>query len=193
MRGLFIKEIDHRTGQKLALMAVLVLVLCVLFIWFSHIHNIARTLGEDVYVSWSRLERSIEAKAEASALLAGYLAQSSLAQREMFERMFKSWEDVVLAESQAEKMDAGKRANNESYGIIAMARSNTSILNDRAKRIIDRLDSMELSLASDIKNYNDSFLRLHDRGEGQYSGRLVIAFSGCEEFGLFPVGREAGH
>jgi len=176
----------------MAFLSVLFIVPCVLFVCFSYIYYAACNASDDVYASWTRLELSLEAKAEASALLSGYLVQSSLAGRETFDRMFGLWESVVLAESPMEKMEEGRRADSESYGIIAMARSSASGLNDRARRILDGLDSQELRLAADIKSYNDTLIRLISKGEDLYMGKLFIALTGCEDFKLYAAMRQEG-
>ncbi|MFC1549250.1 hypothetical protein ACFL4R_00030 [Nitrospirota bacterium] len=190
MSGVYSRDISRGYGRLPAVLFLIGIVLSALIVYFSYLNYTARVLGDDVYVSWVRLNRSLEAKAEASALLSGYMVRRTGAGREMFKRMFDYWEDILFSESSREKIEAGQRAIIESYGVIAMAESESSSLNERAKRILEGLETMELRLIADIESYNNSVVQLRARASEVYLGRLFIALSGCGDFELFAVGRE---
>jgi hypothetical protein len=192
MRGMYREDRSSGRNRKIAILMLMAFLVFSLLVYFSYLGFSARALGEDVYLSWRRLDNSLEAKAEAAALLSGYLVQSAGAERGMFDRMFAHWDDILLAEGVREKMLAGRRANSESYGVIALARAGAGGMNDRARRILERLDSLELRLAADIEAYNGSVARLRSKAEEVYLGELLIAFSGCGDFEAFAAGRPAG-
>jgi len=190
MKGMFDEDKGEGRGWKLALLTFIVLSSCFTFVYSSYMYFTARMIGDDVYVSWVRLERSLEAKAEYSALLAGYLVQRSGAEREMFDRIFSAWDDILSADKPRKKMEAGQIANNESYGIIALAKADSVNLNKRVQRILEGLESLELSLAADIENYNMSVSELHSSADEFYFKGMFIALTGCGEFDSFSVWRQ---
>jgi hypothetical protein len=189
MRGVRDRDKDGSRDRRFALLILLVIVPCIFLVYISYINYTARSLGQDVYTSWKVLERSLETKAEAAALLSGYLVRSSVAGSEVFNRMFNCWEDVLSAEVPREKIKAGQRANIESYGIIALAKAETARLNERALRLLEVLDSLELRLVEDIERYNKSVIELRARRGEFYLSGMFMAFSGSGDFDLFEVGR----
>jgi len=190
MRGMYYDNRSSRQGKKLLFLLCLVLTVCLVLVYFSYMFFTAKTLGEDVKVSWMKLERTLETKAEAMAVLSGFLVRKTVAGRKMLDRTVKAWDDIISAEGPHEKLDAGMRINSESYGIIAMARAyGDSGLNERVRRVLEDFEPLELRLAADIENYNLSVERLRSEVESFYFSGLLTAFSGAGDFDKFGVGR----
>ena len=190
MRSMYYNQGSSKNGRKVLILFCLVFAVCVVFIYFSYMFYSARVLGEDVKVSWMRLERTLETKAEAMAVLSGFLVRKTVAGRRMLDRTVRAWDDIISAEGPHEKLDAGIRINSESYGIIAMARAyGDSGQNERVQRVLEDFEPLELRLAEDIEEYNRSVERLSSEVDRYYFKGLVRAFSGAGDFDMFGVRR----
>jgi len=188
MRSMYYDNRNTRQGRKLIILLCLLLAVCVVFIYFSYMFYSARALGEDVKVSWMKLERTLETKAEAMAVLSGFLVRKTGSGRSALDITVKAWDDIISAEAPGEKLDAGVRINSESYGIIAMARAyDGSGLNERVRRVLEDFEPLELRLAADIEKYNMSVESLRSEIERHYFRDFLMAFSGAGDFDNFGV------
>lgn len=188
MRRRYYDNKDSGQGGKLFVLVVLVLAVCLLIVYLSYMYFTARAYGEEVLVSWVRLEHTLEAKAEAATLLAGYLVRRREVSPETLDRTIKDWDDMISAKGPLEKIEAGQRINIESYGIIAMAKAGGgAVRNERVQRVLNDVDALELRLASDIERYNISVMELRSLCDGHYFGEMLMAFSGGGDFDTFSL------
>lgn len=186
MKRMYHDDNDSVHGGKLIFLLVIVLAACVLLVYLSYMYFTAKALGEEVLTSWFRLEQTLEAKAEAVTLLAGYLVRRREVSSDTLDRSIKDWEDLISTDEPLEKLNAGQRINSGSYGLIAMAKAGGGAgRNERVQRVLEDVDSLELRLASDIERYNMSVIKLRSIRDGHYFGELLMAFSGGGDFDTF--------